>query len=473
MDFRSHLHALWAVRRLVALTSLVVAALFVLWAAVNPVTVVARATLNIRQPTSDGGTTAEDLNRQDQRYVVLSQTRAVRSAAAAEAGGGVDEGTIARQVAVTPSSTGLLQVVSTGAGTDRPEDQVRGVSTALIAAVEDEQDRNRLADIASLEARLSDVTERLEQLRGTDARARATRDALTAQAQSLVAAIADRSNQLSGGLSALGDVQVSRPGRGLVQTGLVSLIVTALIAGEVLVASFRARGRLVPGSEVSTVEFLTGAPVISRIYRTPDGNLSPDDAAHLFLSLASLQGTTPASLTFVSLTPAPSADAVARVVSTVAAELDTRTLLVEVDAGMGSRKRGQAAAGRPGAVPAAKGEALVTRTLVDLGSPVAGPASSGRRSLRPLLEQGLVVTGAPAYNNVTDVLYVARELGGVVLLADARRVAPDTLRDAGELLRRADAPPFATALFHVDSRRTIVPRVASTQSPAISEEAMR
>ena len=371
---------------------------------------------------------------------------------------------IANHVTVAPSTTGLLEVVATGRSTDRPEQMVLAVSTALIAAVTDEQDRSREADIASLEARLADVTERLDGLEVTDARSRATRDALTGQAQSLVTAVAERSNQPSGGLTSLGDVQVQRSTRGLVQVGLVALIVTALVVGELLVASFRVRRRLVPGSELNTVAAVTGAPVVPRIYRTVDGDLSPDDAAHLFLTVVGLQGGAPTSLTFVSLTSTPPAVAVAQAVATVAAGLGTQTLCVEIDPERrrsGRQERSQ--------------DARATSGLRHMSVGLEGrdPDGTGRRSLRPLLEQGLVITGAPPYDSVTDVLYLARELGNVVVLADAGRVAPGVVRDAVELLRRADASPIATALFHVEARRTVIRRSARSTEPAIADRALR
>jgi hypothetical protein len=466
MDFRSHVRALWAVRRLVSLLSLLVAAAFVLWAAASPVTVMATATLSIRQPAFEGGTTTEAFALQAQRYVLLSQTQALRRAAAAAVGDGIDEATIARQVSVTPSTTGLLEVVATGRTDDRPADQVLAVSTALIDAVTQEQDRSRDADIASLEARLADVAQRSARIEVVDTRSRATRDALDAQAQSLVTAVAERSNQPSGGLSALGDVQIQRSTRGLLQIGLVSAIVAALVVGELVVASFRLRRRLVPGSEVSTVEHLTGAPVVPRIYRTVDGDLSPDDAAHLFLTVVGLQGAPPPSLTFVSLTPSPRAVAIAQVVSTVAAELGTRTLLVDMDPGApGGSTPGDGRSELPGAT--------LRRLSIDLDPPVVGGSTNRRRSLRPLLEQGLVIAAAPPYDRVTDVLYVARELGSVVLLADARSVTPAAVHDAAELLRRAGAPPIATALFHVDRARTVIQRSTRSVAPAPVERAVR
>lgn len=462
MDLAAHFAAIWRHRWVVLVASVLVA--IVVFAAFSLEAKVYEANAELSVSVGGGGSNGSSISQTlpflASTYADLAQTRPVVADAARRSGLGISEQTAASRISVsTPGSIGFVELTATGPSLQDAVALDKGISDALVAAVQAQQQQI----LQPLEAQAQQLAAQIAALPANSARA-AT---LQTQYQTLIQSIATAQAQAIS-LSVVSPAEGgSSPVSPKPKADAALAFVTALVVlAELSVGYELLSDRFSRTTRDDEIRRLTGLPVLARIPRAFGPELI-EAFRTLRTSLLFVNGSSKTrTIAIVSSAPEVGKSFVSINLASSFADLGIHAALVDADMRRPAIASRLGLADSPGLSEALNGndvaETLVGRRtdsgfnlfVMPAGAPVSDPAALLTGRLAEWVFPGLsgfdaVVVDTPADSVFPDASIIASRCDAAVIVIDASSTKRRSLKALLDHMREIGAHPQGVVVNRV------------------------
>lgn len=463
MDLAQHVPIIWRRRWLVLGASLLVALAVFAYSASRPK--VYRAEALIRTPAgpvASGEATEKETLFLARTYAALATTRPVVEDAIGRSGLPLDADQAADRVGATPDrDVGFITLSATGPSAAAAVSLARGLTDALVAAVERQQAEDRGAALAPLRLQTDSLERELRGVDENDPRATSLEIRYAALLQSLAEQEARAPDVPAVVTPARADDAPISP---TPRRDVLLALIAALVVNSELAVFAEARSdrfdRKNPADEVTRV---TGLPVLAEVPQ--DAADSGAEAFHSLRTNLLFMGVSQPvrSVIVTSVTPGAGKSYSAVGLARSAADLDLSVVLVDGDLRRPVLHTRLGVERVPGVTEAMAGqtpEPMAPRVgpaalrLLPAGAAVADPSAMLTSRLGPVIAElraALVIIDSPPSALFADAVAMALQCDASVVVVDVATSRRRDVRRLVEDLRRVGANPLGVVLNRVTS----------------------